>query len=256
MVGTAARRPMRADARRNYARILAAAEEAFASHGADASLEEIARQAGVGSATLHRHFASRRSLLEAVFHDRVETLCARAGEHSRASEPGPALFSWLRDFNAYAAASRGLIASLLRDGRDADLVEEDDDCVTMITNTAGELLDRARRAGAVRPGLRTEDVLALVNAISLAAESQGDPEPADLSEARGGSQTRGVSEAHDGSEERGGSEGHDGFGSRDGSGGHDGAQAARLMDIAIEGMRSHPCESPAPVPGHDRPQPS
>jgi AcrR family transcriptional regulator len=187
-----ARRPLRADARRNYERILAAAQEAFAAHGADASLEEIARRAGVGSATLHRHFPSRRSLLEVVFHDRVEALCTKAQEHAEKSEPGAALFSWLRDLNAYAAASRGLAASLLHDGRNADLLQQNDGCKMMITTAAGELLGRAQQTGAVRPGIRTEDLLTLVNAISLATEH------------------------------------HD-----------DDAQAGRLLDIAIGGMRLH-----------------
>ncbi|WDZ88325.1 TetR/AcrR family transcriptional regulator [Nocardiopsis sp. HUAS JQ3] len=174
MVESTARKPLRADARRNYERIVAVAEEAFAAHGVDASLEEIARRAGVGSATLHRHFPSRRRLLEVVFHDRAEALCARAREHSRTNGPGPALFAWLRDFNAYAEASRGLAASLLRDGRDADLLERDDGCAAMITAAAGELLERARRARAVRPGVRAEDLVALVSAISLATEDHPD----------------------------------------------------------------------------------
>ncbi|MFJ9374050.1 TetR/AcrR family transcriptional regulator [Streptomyces sp. NPDC101455] len=84
-------------------------------------------RAGVGSATPHRHFPSRASLLRAVFRDRVDAPCARAEEHTLASEPRTALFSWLRDFNAYAAASRGLVASPLHDGRAAGLLEEDDD---------------------------------------------------------------------------------------------------------------------------------
>ncbi|MFC7891687.1 TetR/AcrR family transcriptional regulator [Streptomyces sp. NPDC057381] len=167
VVGSRARGPMRADARRNYERIVAAAEEIFTAHGADASLEEIARRAGVGSATLHRHFPSRRSLLEVVFRDRAEALCARAREHASHGEPGTALFAWLRDFTTYAAASRGLVGSLLRDGRDADLLDESDGCAAMITAAAGELLGRARRAGAVRDGVRAEDLLALVSAISL-----------------------------------------------------------------------------------------
>ncbi|QUX26672.1 TetR/AcrR family transcriptional regulator [Nocardiopsis akebiae] len=174
MVESAARKPLRADARRNYERIVAVAEEAFAAHGVDASLEEIARRAGVGSATLHRHFPSRRRLLEVVFHDRVEALCARAREHSRASGPGPALFAWLRDLKAYAEASRGLAASLLRDGRDADLLERDDGCAALITAAAGELLERARRAREVRPGVRAEDLVTLVSAISLATEDHPD----------------------------------------------------------------------------------
>lgn len=176
MSESTARRPLRADARRNYERIVAAAEEAFAADGANASLEEIARQAGVGSATLHRHFPSRRSLLEAVFHDRVEALCAKAQERAEENAPGSALFSWLRDFNAYAAASRGLAASLLHHGRDTDLLQESDGCVAMITTAAGELLHRAQQVGAVRPGVRAEDLLMLVNAISLATEHHHDDE--------------------------------------------------------------------------------
>ncbi|MEU4659778.1 helix-turn-helix domain-containing protein [Streptomyces sp. NPDC023723] len=169
--GSTARRPLRADARRNYERIVAAAEETFLAHGADASLEEIARRAGVGSATLHRHFASRRALLDVVFRDRVEALCARAREHARDDDPGRALFSWLRDFNAYAAVSRGLLGALLRaDDRDAGPAAADDGCAAMITTAAADLLQSARRAGAVRPGVRTEDLLALVSAISLVAE--------------------------------------------------------------------------------------
>lgn len=194
-VDTAARRPLRADAQRNYDLILAAAQKAFAAHGAGASLEEIARRAGVGSATLHRHFPSRAALLRAVFRDRVEALCARAEEHTLASEPGTALFAWLRDFNAYAAASRGLVASLLHDGRDADLLTEDDGCAATITSAAGQLLREAQQLGTVRPGIRTEDMLALVSGISLATEGQDD----------------------------------------------DGTQAARLLDIAIDGMRAPRC---------------
>jgi len=175
---TAARRPLRADARRNRERILTTAQEAFAVHGAGASLEEIARRAGVGSATLHRHFPSRRSLLEAVFHDRVEALCAKARQHAQESEPGTALFSWLRDFNAYAATCRGLAASLAHDGRDPGPVRRNEGCTTMITDAAGELLRRAQRSGAARPGIRVEDLLTLVGIIALATEHRADDEQA------------------------------------------------------------------------------
>ncbi|UCM86870.1 TetR/AcrR family transcriptional regulator [Streptomyces marincola] len=176
MAEPARRRPMRADARRNRDRIVAAAQEVFAADGARASLEEIARRAGVGSATLHRHFPTRRSLLDVVFHDRVEALCAKAGEHADRREPGDALVAWLGDLNVYAAASHGLVSSLLRDGPDADLLKRNDDCQAMITAAAGELLDRAQRAGAARPGVRVEDLLALVSALSLAAEQRDDDE--------------------------------------------------------------------------------
>ncbi|NUP02021.1 MAG: TetR/AcrR family transcriptional regulator [Nonomuraea sp.] len=175
----AARRPLRADAQRNYDRIVSAARDVFARDGAGASLKEIARQAGTGSATLHRLFPSRRTLLEAVFHDRVEDLCAMAAQRAEESEPGPALLTWLGDLNAYASASRGLAASLLDDGRDADLLEQNEGCQAMITDAARELLRRAQQSGAVRPGVRAEDLLALVNAISLATEHHHDGEQAD-----------------------------------------------------------------------------
>jgi AcrR family transcriptional regulator len=166
-------RPVRADARRNYDRILVAAEAAIAQHGADASLEEIARQAGVGSATLHRHFASRRALLEAVFHDRVEALCAQARALAGDAEPGSALVVWLRAVGAYIAATRGLAASMLREDLDSEAVQGDT-CSAMLAGAGDELLRRARDAGAVRPTVSIIDLLTLVNAISLATEQDPD----------------------------------------------------------------------------------
>ncbi|MEU9833541.1 helix-turn-helix domain-containing protein [Streptosporangium sp. NPDC048047] len=164
------RQRMRADARRNFDRIVAAAGALVAEHGAEASLEEIARRAEVGSATLHRHFPTRRALLEAVFEDRVKALCARADDLLTASDPGEALFTWLRAVGAHAAANRGLGASLMSGG-DPALGRT---CHEMII-TAGEgLLARARAADAVRPGIAVTHLLKLVGAISLATEQEPD----------------------------------------------------------------------------------
>jgi AcrR family transcriptional regulator len=172
-------RPLRTDAQLNYDRILVAADSAFAQHGADASLEEIARQAGVGSATLHRRFPTRRALLEAVFHDRVEALCAKARELADGPDPGLALITWLRALNTYASASRGLAATLLQDRRVGSRLEQDDNCQAKITAAGGELLERARAAGMVRPGLRIGDLISLVNGISLATGHGPDADEAD-----------------------------------------------------------------------------
>jgi AcrR family transcriptional regulator len=161
---------MRADARRNYDLILAAAGAAIARDGAEASLEEIARQAGVGSATLHRHFPGRQALLEAVFRGRVETLCAKARELGAELDPGAALVTWLRAVGAHAAANRGLATSLMR-GADPELGVT---CHAMILDAGGELLGRAQRAHAARPEVAVADLLKLVSAISLATE--GEPE--------------------------------------------------------------------------------
>jgi AcrR family transcriptional regulator len=168
-----AERAMRADARRNRDRILAAAIAAIARDGVDASLEEISRRAGVGSATLHRHFPSRQSLLEAVFRDRVETLCAKARELAADLDPETALFTWLRAVGAHAAANRGLAPSLMRGARDGDGDPTlGATCHTMITNAGGMLLEKALRAHVVRPGVVITDLLKLVGAISLAAEQE------------------------------------------------------------------------------------
>lgn len=167
------RRSLRADARRNYDRILAVAGAAIAEHGAEASLEEIARRAGVGSATLHRHFPSRQSLLEAVFRDKVLSLCERALELAAELDPWTALVTWLRAVGAHASTNRGLAASLLRGAREPD-EGFGVSCHAMILDAGNELLGHARDAGVVRAGVRVADLLTLVNAISLATENQPD----------------------------------------------------------------------------------
>ncbi len=104
---------MRSDARRNRERLLAAAMSAFTEQGADdASLEEIARRAGVGIGTLYRHFPTRQSLLESVYRDQVEALCERAVS-LQGEAPAAALVSWLRALVAFSVTKRNLVAGLL-----------------------------------------------------------------------------------------------------------------------------------------------
>ncbi|MEV0310088.1 TetR/AcrR family transcriptional regulator [Nonomuraea fuscirosea] len=170
---TASVRPMRADARRNYDRILTAAAEAIAEQGAEASLEEVARRAGVGSATLHRHFPSRQRLLEAVFRDKVEALCAVAADLAADPDPGRALATWLGAVARHAVSNRGLAASLMRGAHDGDPAWGAT-CHTMITDAGADLLARACRANAARPEVSITDLLTLVNAICLAVEHDPD----------------------------------------------------------------------------------
>lgn len=143
----------------------------MAQHGAEASLEEIARHAGVGSATLHRHFPSRRMLLEAVFRDRVKALCAKARDLAAAPDPGPALDIWLRAVGAHATSNRGLAAALMLGARDGD-PKLGVTCHTMIVDAGDRLLGRARQAHAVRSDVAITDLLKLVSAISLATENE------------------------------------------------------------------------------------
>ncbi|MFE9811959.1 TetR/AcrR family transcriptional regulator [Streptomyces sp. NPDC005548] len=163
----------RADARRNYARILAVAEEEVATHGADASLEQIARTAGVGSATVRRHFPSRRALLEAVFSERIQALCTRAEDLSGADDARAALLDWLNALTAYATSARGMADALLQDGTaDADHVNA---CSARLGGAVDPLLHRAAQADAVAPDVTTADLISLVTGIALATERHPDP---------------------------------------------------------------------------------
>lgn len=163
----------RADARRNYARILAVAEAEVAAHGGDASLEQIARVAGVGSATVRRHFPGRRAMLQAVFSERVEVLCARAAELADAADARAALLEWLGDLTTYSASARGMADALVQDGAaDADHVNV---CSAKLGGAVDPLLRNAARAGTVAPDVTVADLVTLVTGIALATEHHQDP---------------------------------------------------------------------------------
>jgi AcrR family transcriptional regulator len=162
----------RSDAQRNYARILAVAEGEVAEHGADASLEQIARTAGVGSATVRRHFPSRRALLDAVFHERVEALNTRARELVQAEDARGALLGWLAALTEYAASARGMATALQRD--ETAGAGEARICVGL-TDAGEPLLRRAIEAGAVPGEVTPADLLAMVAGVVLATEHQRDP---------------------------------------------------------------------------------
>ncbi|SFB52589.1 transcriptional regulator, TetR family [Amycolatopsis marina] len=161
-------RPVRADARRNRDRLLAEAEAVFRDRGTGASLEDIARGAGVGIGTLYRHFPTREALLEALMQDRFSTLCSRSDELLDARSPRAALLSWLREFVASSSRYRGLPASVM-----ATLANEESrlsaSCRAM--GEAGQrLLVRAQQAAEVRSDLRIDELLPLAASISWAAE--------------------------------------------------------------------------------------
>ena len=164
--------PMRADARRSHARLLSAATTAFAEHGADASLEDIARRAGVGIGTLYRHFPSRLDLQEAVFRNQVAAVCARGDELADAPSPGDAFAGWMRALANYLVTKRGLAGALIAArGRDSDVISS---CSQVIKATASRLLERAQEAGAVRPDLNVTDVMMLVHGVVAATERTPD----------------------------------------------------------------------------------
>ncbi|MEV7139292.1 TetR/AcrR family transcriptional regulator [Streptomyces tauricus] len=164
----------RADARRNYARILAVAEEEVAAQGADASLEQIARTAGVGSATVRRHFPTRRALLEAVSRTRIEALCVRAEELTGRGDSRGALLEWMADVVAYCVSARGLAAALTYDGSPADPVHENS-CSRSLEEAGIPLLRRAVRDGAMAADVSVADLITLAVGIVLATEHRRDP---------------------------------------------------------------------------------
>jgi len=170
------RRP-RADAVRNRVRIVEAANEVFAARGSDASLEEIARRAGVGIGTLYRHFPTREDLVAAVFRDRVDELQALAEELLASDQPGDALSTWLHEQLLHASTCRGLAAEAML----AMLSHGDDEpsaCDEM-RRAGAALLARAQAAGDVRAGVDIDDLVRMVQAVSLAAEESGDPATAE-----------------------------------------------------------------------------
>ncbi|HEY3669450.1 MAG TPA: helix-turn-helix domain-containing protein [Acidimicrobiia bacterium] len=170
-----ARRP-RADAVRNRSRIIETAGEIFAVRGADASLEEIARGAGVGIGTLYRHFPTRDDLVEAVFHDRVAELEALAEGLLASDAPGEALATWLHAQLDQAATCRGLAAEAMLTmlaHRDAP-----SPCESM-RQAGAALLARAQAAGEVRDGVEIDDLVRMVQAVTLAADESDDPETAE-----------------------------------------------------------------------------
>ncbi|WP_236028136.1 TetR/AcrR family transcriptional regulator [Paractinoplanes lichenicola] len=158
----------RADARRNYALLLAVAEEAIAAEGADASLEQIARTAGVGSGTARRHFPTRHALLEAVFRKQIDTLADHARDLAEHPDARAALLDWLGGVLRFAATTRGLAEALNRDHTAAP-GEPHEHCATARLTAAGTPLTH-RAAPCLTPGVTITDLLNLVTGIALATE--------------------------------------------------------------------------------------
>jgi AcrR family transcriptional regulator len=156
-------RPRRADARRNYEKILAAAREAFAEGGEATSLEEIARRAGVGIGTLYRNFPNRQALVEALYVNEVEEV-SRSAEELKDLEPWEALNRWFERVIGYLATKRALLAELTNYlDQDAPLFQT---CRASLFDAGEPLLKRAQEAGVVRTDVDFSDVLHMVAGIS------------------------------------------------------------------------------------------
>lgn len=164
------RRPKRADARRNYDKVLAAARAAFAERGTSASLEDIARRAEVGIGTLYRNFPNRQSLLEAVYVDEVESLCRSASEFDDVA-PWDAFVAWAHRLAGYLVTKQALAHELLEYvDRDAPLFKT---CRASLISAGQPLLERAQQSGAVRTDTDLWEIIQIVGGI---AKIPGDQE--------------------------------------------------------------------------------
>jgi len=165
--------PMRADARRNRARVLDAARVAFGAEGSNVSLDEIARRAGVGAGTVYRHFASKEALLHAVVVDRLGTLAEEAHALADDPEPGPGFFAFVERLGREAATKRDVVEAFARSGIEVQLGVAD--AVRGLAEALDAPLRRAQAAGAVRPDLGVDDLIVVVaGAASAISQSQGD----------------------------------------------------------------------------------
>ncbi|WP_405793579.1 TetR/AcrR family transcriptional regulator [Streptomyces sp. NBC_01506] len=166
--GPPPRRRMRADARRNYERLLTEAGAAFAEHGAGASLEDIARRAGVANGTLYAHFPTRQALLEALMGDRMRALAGTAHELMDHQSPHEALLLWARAAMAHTNAYRDLAISLMRALEDE--TSELYAACRSVLDAGEQLLGRAQQAGVAREDATASDLYALINAVAWAGE--------------------------------------------------------------------------------------
>jgi AcrR family transcriptional regulator len=162
--------PLRADARRNRAQILAAAESLFAEEGVGVPIDDVARRAGVGVGTLYRHFPTKEALFEAVIVTHMQRLTVEARALAGADDPGRALFEFLGRMAEEASAKRDLFDAL--SGAGINVKAAAAGTKHELEEAARVLLERAQHAGSVRGDVSLADLIGLVMGTCLAAESE------------------------------------------------------------------------------------
>ena len=154
---------MRADAQKNYSHLLAVAHDVVAEHGVDASMRDIARRAGVGLATLLRHFPTREALLEALLCTNLDELTQKAGELETSNSPDQALVSWFREWIAFAQSYRGVVALMAAAHADPDSALYAS-CAA-VHSASARLLLRAQAQGTARTDMNGDDLFGLMAAL-------------------------------------------------------------------------------------------
>ena len=162
-----AARPMRADAKRNYERLVAAARDVFAQEGGGASMEAIAKEAGVGVGTLYRHFPKRIDVVEAVYREDVDELVAVAESAVADLDPWPALVAWLEAFVRYASAKKRFLNEL------HEAFEKNPELQVAsrerIVGALSIVLTPAQEAGMVRTDIDAPDLMQLLGSMCMSA---------------------------------------------------------------------------------------
>jgi AcrR family transcriptional regulator len=161
----------RADAARNREALLAAATRAFASSDAEPSMRAVAREAGVGIATLYRHFPTRESLVDAVYRDQVERLTLGAGELLRQLPPAEALRRWMDLFGDWLETKHGMLDTLLAMIESGEITQAETRAELLGAITT--ILDAGRAAGDLRDDVSAEDISASVLGIFGVAARRG-----------------------------------------------------------------------------------
>jgi AcrR family transcriptional regulator len=159
---------MRADARKNYNHLLEVARDVVTEHGTDASMRDIARRAGVGLATLLRHFPTREALFEALLCTNLDALTQKAGELEKANPPDEALVSWFREVVAFTHGYSGVVA--LMASAHADPESALYATCAAVHSAGGRLLLRAQAEGTARTDINGDDLFALMSALAWLAD--------------------------------------------------------------------------------------
>jgi AcrR family transcriptional regulator len=171
-------RPLRADAQRNRARILAAAEVVFAAEGIEVPVDLIAEKAGVGVGTLYRHFPTKEKLCEAILLERLATLTCDARALADADDPAAAFFGFLTHIVEEGCAKRDLLFAVM--GAGVEFEEAAAGVKEELRAAVDVLLRRAQSVGAVRPDVTATSVVSLVGATCQAASHTGATPPGEL----------------------------------------------------------------------------
>jgi AcrR family transcriptional regulator len=159
---------MRADARKNYNHLLAVARDVLIEHGVDASMRDIARRAGVGLATLLRHFPTREALYEALLCTNLDALTQKADELEKANSPDEALVSWFREWLAFTQSYRGVVSLMAAAHTNPDSALYAS-CAA-IHSASARLLLRAQAEGTARTDMNGDDLFALMSALGWAVD--------------------------------------------------------------------------------------